>query len=403
MRCCLILLLLTGGLLASDWPAWRGPAGNGSSGEPAAPLVWDAKKNVRWKTPLPGEGASTPVLVNGRVYLTASEGRGTRRSVVAIEASSGKLLWQKVFRDDDPERSSALTGHAASSVVTDGKHLVAFLGNAGVVCLDTEGKVLWQKALGIFDTELGLATSPVLHGGKVFLVCDHDGDRFTSFESFLIALDLATGKEVWKTPRRDHGRSWATPLVVPLGEGRAAVLVAGDNAVRAYDSGTGKLLWSVPGLETWVAPSPIRVGDRVIAASGRNGPVLSLDLSQPEGKRLAWQRRNGGPYICSPVAWKEWLYLPHESGMLLCVELATGKEVYRQRIDGKFLASPLVVAGRLYWTDETGITRVIQAGPKYVELAVNELGEEVRASPALSDGVLYVRGEKHLYAIKENR
>jgi outer membrane protein assembly factor BamB len=248
-----------------------------------------------------------------------------------------------------------------------------------------------------------LATSPVLQAGKVFVVCDHDGDRFTSFESFLIALDVTTGKEVWKTPRRDHGRSWATPLVVPLGEGRTALLVAGDNAVRAYEPGTGKLLWSVPGLETWVAPSPIQVGDRVFAASGRNGPVLALDPSRPEGKRLAWQRKTGGPYICSPVAWREWLYLPHESGLLLCVDLKTGKEVYRRRIDGKFLASPVVAAGRLYWTDEAGLTRVIQAGPKYVELAANELGEGVRASLALSDGVLYLRGEKHLFAIVEKR
>ncbi len=403
MRVIALLVLTASITMAGDWPGWRGPTGSGVSDEKSAPLTWSATKNVRWKTALPGEGASSPAIADGRIYLTAAHEKGARRVVLALDAATGKLLWQREFRDADPERSSALTGHAAPTPATDGRHVVAFLGNAGVVCLDRDGRLLWHKPLGGFDCELGLASSPMLHGGRVFLTCDHDGDRFTSFASYLVALDLATGKEVWKAERREQGRSWATPLIMPMTSDRHELIIAGDNGVRSHDPATGKLLWSVAGLETWVAPSPIRAGAVVIAASGRNGPVLAIEPGKPEGKRLLWKKRNGGPYICSPVVWGDLLYLPHETGLLLCVELATGREVYRERLDGKFLASPLAVAGRLYWTDETGTTRVIRAGRKYEELASNPLGEEVRASPALVEGVLYLRGEKHLYAIIEPR
>jgi outer membrane protein assembly factor BamB len=402
MRVTAILVFLAGVSLAADWPGWRGPTGSGTSPERKAPLTWDATKNVRWKEALPGEGASSPVIVGGRIYLTASLERGTKRLVLALDAASGKILWTHTIRDNDPERTSALTGHAAATPAADGERVVAVFGNAGVVCLDRDGKQLWQTSLGTFDSELGLASSPVLHGGRVFLVCDHDGDRFTSFDSFLIALDAGTGKEVWKQKRPDVGRGWATPLLFPVGKERHQLIVSTDNEVRAHDPATGKLLWSVPGLGKWVAPSPIRAGERVIAASGKNGPVLAIEPGKPEGQRTLWQRGTGGPYICSPVAWGDLLYLPHETGFLQCVELATGKDVYRERVGmNRFLTSPLAVADRLYWTDEEGVTHVIKAGPKFEVLARNSLGEEVRASPALVDGVLYLRGEKHLFAIAE--
>jgi outer membrane protein assembly factor BamB len=387
---------------ASDWPGWRGPGGNGVAADARLPLRWGPGHNVRWRQTLAGEGSSSPVVHGRRLYLTASLQDGCRRLVLAFDRDTGRPLWTHELADDNPERSSAVAGWAAPTPATDGERVVAVFGNAGVVCLDAAGRRLWHRPLGPFESELGLASSPLLAGGRVFLVCDHDGDRFTSFDSFLLALDAGTGRELWHVERRGLGRSWATPLLVDAGLGRQELIVSGQDEVRGHDPETGRLLWREPGLSGWVAPSPVAGLGLVFATSGRDGAVLALRPGPlpPGAGRVVWKQPRGGPYVPSPLLYGDFLYVPHETGFLSCFEARTGRLLYRERLGGaKVSASPVGGAGRVYLTNEAGVTFVVRAGPRFEVLARNDLGEGCWASPACADGLLFLRTERHLWCL----
>ncbi len=219
---------------ADEWPGWRGPNGSGVSGETGLPVRWSATSGVRWRVRVPGEGFSSPIVWNDRVFVSSSLEDGARRTVHCLKRDSGETLWSQSIRDDWPEIASAMTGHAAATPVTDGERVVAMFGNAGAVCYDMDGRQLWRRELGRFESELGLASSPVIHGDLVLLLCDHDGDRFNSFDSFLIALDKRTGETRWKTERPKLYRSWSTPLVVAAKD-RAELIVNAQDELRVYD------------------------------------------------------------------------------------------------------------------------------------------------------------------------
>jgi outer membrane protein assembly factor BamB len=397
----IVLAVRVGPCDAENWPRWRGPDGSGvSAGAPLA-LHWTTTQNVHWKVEVPGEGFSSPIVWDNRVYLTSARDKGGCRLVHCLDRATGKLLWSRELADKDPERTSAMTGHAASTPVTDARRVVAFFGNAGAVCYDRDGKQLWHRDLGQFDSELGLASSPVLCGDRVVLVCDHDGDRFTSFDSFLIALDVQTGKECWKTERRGLGRSWSTPILVPSGD-RQELIVCGQDQVRGYDPKTGKELWRAGGLTAWVAPSPVFGQGMIFAASGKNGPLLAL---RPGGTgdvtktHVVWQQGGAGPYVCSPLLAGDYLYAHDEQGFLACYDARTGKRQYRERLEGKFTASAAAGDDKVYVTNEDGTTFVIRAGPKFAVLARNALEEYTLASPAIAGKEMFLRTEHHLYCI----
>lgn len=395
----LLLLVLVPAARAENWPRWRGPDGNAVSGESPLPVQWNSKQNVRWKTKVPGEGFSSPIVWEDRVFVTSALEKGTRRIVHCLDRKSGKILWSSELAHKGPEVAWRMTGHAAPTPVTDGKRVVAFFGNAGVVCYDFAGKRLWHRDLGEFDSELGLASSPVLWRDRLLLVCDHDGDRFTSFDSFLIALNSETGKDVWKTERRDLKRSWSTPILAPGKDGRQELIVNAQDELRAYDPETGKPLWQVADLGGWVAPSPVFGHGRVFATSGKNGPVLAV---KPGGKgevKPDWRHAEGGPYVCSPVLYGDYLYVPDEQGFLACYHALSGKQQYRERLGGKFYASAVAGDGKLYLTNADGITFVVKAGPKLEVLAKNALEEYTLASLAVSAKELFLRTEHHLYCI----
>lgn len=392
----LAALLAGAPLPAADWPRWRGPDGNGVSTESPLPLTWSVTDNVRWKVPLPGEGMSSPIVVGDRVFVTAAEKEGTRRLLIALDRATGRTLWTHSLTHDDPERANFNTGHAAPTPACDGRRVVAAFGNAGVVCCDLDGHQLWHHKFEPFDTELGLASSPVIDDGRVYLVCDHDGDRFRTFDSFLLALDLGTGRVAWKAERRDLGRSWSTPILVPA-SGSRLLIVAGQDRLRAYDPDTGAERWSVEGLTGWVAPSPVFAHGLILATSGKNGPVLAVRPG--EKPAVVWKHDTGGPYVCSPVCYGDYLYVVTEAGILTCYEAATGNVTYRERLTGKFTASPVAGDGKVYLMNEAGTTFVVEAGPKFRVLATNALGEPVWASPAIANGDVFLRTEKHLFRI----
>jgi hypothetical protein len=408
---------------AENWPRWRGPRGNAVTTAKGLPVEWDTKKNVRWKTALPGEGSSSPVVFGDRVFLTSAEDDGTKRIVRCLDRKTGRIVWSQSIADKNPEPTSALTGHAAATPVTDGKRVVAFFGNAGAVCYDVTGKKLWQRSFSDFESELGFASSPILFEDRVILVCDHDGDRFSTFDSFLIALDAKTGKTVWKTERRKLFRSWSTPIVVDVArkggrrkaeggsrkpEGRTThhsrkeLLVSGQDALRAYDPKTGRELWKVTGLTGWVTPTPVFAEGLILLTSGKTGPVLAV---RPGGTgdvtktHVVWKHERQGPYVCSPVCYGGLLYVHNEAGVLSCYEAGTGKLVYRKRLGGKFYASSIAGDGKVYISNDAGLTHVLRAGRRFEVLSRNELKEEILASPAVAGNALLLRTGKHLYCI----
>lgn len=387
--------------MADDWPRWRGPYGNGVSAETGLPVRWSATENVRWRAELPGEGSSSPIVWGDRVFITAALDRGGKRLTLCLDRATGRERWRREITDENPEISSALTGHAAATPATDGTHVVAVFGNAGVVCYDFDGRQLWHRRLGEFESELGLASSPILYDGTVILVCDHDGDRFRSFDSFLTALDVTTGATRWKTDRPGLFRSWSTPILVPTESGKELIVNAQDE-LRGYDPDDGRLLWQVTGMTGWVTPSPVFGHGLIFATSGKDGPTLAV---RPGGRgdvtdtHVVWRHHRGAPYVCSPLLAGDDLYVHNEQGILTCYDARTGKQHYRQRLDGKFLASGVAGDGRLYLTSDAGETFVIQLGPEFQRLARNPLDDEVAASPALADGTILLRTRHHLYCI----
>jgi outer membrane protein assembly factor BamB len=387
---------------ADDWPRWRGPDGSAVSDQAPLPLKWGPTENVRWKTAVPGEGFSSPIVWKDRIFCTSAFGRGRRRAVHCLDRDTGKILWTREIQDAAPEVTSAMTGHAAATPVTDGKRVVAFFGNAGAVCYDFQGKQLWHRSLGEFDSELGLASSPILDRNRVILVCDHDGDRFSTFDSFLIALDVKMGQTVWKTERRGLYRSWSTPIVIPRGDNKRELVVNGQDAVRAYDPETGKPLWHLAGMTPWVTPSPVFGQGLIVAASGKNGPTLAVrpgGMGDVSKTHLAWRHNTGGPYVCSPVLYRDEVYVIAEQGVLRCYAARTGKLAYQERLRGKFTGSPVAGDGKIFITNEEGATFVVEAGRRYRLLSKNDMKEYCLASPALADGQFFLRTEKHLYCI----
>lgn len=389
---------------AEDWPRWRGPAGNAVSSDAPLPRTWSAERNVRWKVEVPGEGFSSPIVCGGRVFVTESFEGGLQRQLRCLDRDTGRSIWTRAIDDDNPEPASSMTGHAASTPVTDGQRVVAWFGNAGVVCCNVNGEQLWHHDFGEFESELGLASSPVICGETVILVCDHDGDRFRSFDSFLVALDLKTGDVRWKTERKGLFRSWSTPILVPAGADRRELIVNAQDQLRGYDPEGGGLLWSVDGMTGWVTPSPVFGHGLIFATSGRDGPTMAV---RPGGRgdatntHVEWLERRGAPYVCSPVLYGRELYVHNENGILTCYNALTGKVHYRERLPGKFVASSIAGDGKAYFTNDAGTTYVVEAGPRFKLLASNPLDEYTLASPAAASGALFLRTERHLYCIAE--
>jgi outer membrane protein assembly factor BamB len=388
-----------------NWPGWRGPGARALSDDTGLPVEWSTAKNIRWKTPVPGEGSSSPVRWNDRVFLTSSREEGTLRALHCLDFATGRNLWTREIEDENPEITSSLTGHAAATPVTDGLRVAAFFGNAGIVAYDFSGRQLWRKRFGEFESELGLASSPIFHDGMLIQLCDHDGKFFSTFESFLIALSMQDGSTRWKSGRRGLERSWSTPIVVPAGDERELVVSAQDQ-LRGYDPASGKLLWQVDATTGWVTPTPVFGHGLIFAQSGKSGPIVAV---RPGGRgdvresHVAWRVETGGPYVCSPLLYGDYLYVHNEGGVLACFHALTGREAYRQRLGGKFIASAVGAEGRLYVTNEAGQTFVVSAGEKFRLLATNALEEVCLASPAIADGDLLVRTQKHLWRIGVER
>ena len=412
-----------------NWPQWRGPLANGVAPHANPPLHWSETNNLRWKTPLPGKGHSTPIVFGDRVFLTAAVPIGDAQKpvydnapgthdnvpvthrhqfvVLAVNRKDGKILWKKILREEFPHEGGHQTGSLASnSPVTDGERLYAFFGSRGLYCLDLNGGLKWEKDLGRMQTlhAHGEGSSPVLHGDTLIVCWDHEGD------SHLYTFDKRTGKERWKIAR-DEKTSWSTPLVVEH-EGKPQLIISATKRVRSYDLATGALLWECAGLSRNVVCSPVAGHGMVFAANSYDWQaLLAIRLAGAKGDitdtpNLAWKLNRLTPYVSSPLLYDDTLYfLRHNQNILSRFEPATGKPRGEPlRLDGIrdfIFASPVGAAGRIYITARDGTTVVLRHDRDNAALAVNRLDDIFSASPALADKELYLRGEQFLYCIAE--
>jgi outer membrane protein assembly factor BamB len=408
-----VLCVISVSAVAGDWPAFRGPEGNGVAPEDKAPLHWGPEKNVRWKVSLPSLGNSSPIVSRGRVFVTCAEDEGKKRSLYCFERRSGKRLWLRTVEFPTVEPTHKSNPYCASTAVADGSSVVVWHGSAGVFCYNFDGQELWKSDLGQTRHDWGYASSPILHGGKVILNFG-PGSR-----TFLAAVNLKAGELLWKrdepggldaTDKRMTG-SWSTPILIKI-EGKDQILCSMPTRVIACDPETGSLLWTCGGLANekadLVYASPVVSGGIGVAFTGWvNGPTIGFKLGgsgDVTASNRLWLEKQP-QRIGSGVVVDGRVYIVNAGpGTAQCIECQTGKTLWTERLDGgESWGSVVLAAGRLYVTSRRGVTTVFRPDPAKLDvLAMNDLGEPSNATPAISEGEIFLRTDGHLYCIAEN-
>jgi outer membrane protein assembly factor BamB len=408
------------------WPQWRGPHFKGVSTTANPPVTWSETKNIVWKVPLPGRGNSTPVIWGDRLFVTSAvpagvsgtaqhaprgglPQRGMHRFVVlAIDRKTGKTVWERTAREQEPHEASHFENGtwASGSPITDGQRLFAYFESFGLYAYDMNGKLLWEKDLGDkrMRNEFGEGSTPVLYRDTLVVVWDH-----LNGQSFVAAIDARDGKELWRVARKEID-TWATPIVLEV-NGRPQVVVPAMERVRAYDLANGSVVWESDGLTMNTIPSPVFEDGILILMSGfRGNDLKAIRVADAKGNidgtaAIVWTMDRDTPYVPSPLLYDGILYfVKSNNGILTAVDAKTGKPHYsQQRLDGvpNVFASPVGARGRVYLPGREGATVVIRSGPAFAVLATNTLDDSFDASPAMVDDVIYLRGYKSLYAIAE--
>jgi outer membrane protein assembly factor BamB len=420
-------------LEADNWPTWRGPEKDGMA-QSDPPVRFSDTENLKWKTPIPGRGHSSPVVWDNKIFVTtaipmsappppaAASGEGRRGpgggagplvdhrfDLLCLDKNTGKTLWQKTAVTATPHEGyhQRYGSFASNSPVTDGKHVFAFFGSRGVYAYDLDGNLAWKKNFNVkmlMHNEFGEGTAAVLEGDTLLLNFDHKGD------SFLVALDKNSGAERWRTAR-DEITNWSPPLVVEH-QGHKQIVIAATTKVRSYDFATGKLIWECAGLGSNTIPAPVQHGDVVYVQSGHRDPNLMAIRLGREGDltgtdAILWSTTRGTAYSASPVIDDGKLYVLTDRGLISCFDAETGQPYYQQqRLPNPytFKASPVGAADKLYLSSEEGDVIVLKMGPQYEPIAVNKFKDQsFIASPAIVGGEIFLRSETTLFAISAKR
>jgi outer membrane protein assembly factor BamB len=400
-----VRMVVADGESAKYWPRWRGPTGQGVVPDGDYPDTWSDTKNVLWKVEVPGRGNSSPIIWKDRIFLTAARDEGKKRSILCLSRDDGKLLWEAAAPDARAEKIKDKNGYASGTPSTDGEHVYAYFGNHGLLCVDLEGKQVWHKSFGEMDAYHGTSCSPLLYRDRVIVFQDHR----SSTGSFVVAFDKRTGKELWKTARKETV-GWGSPVAIRVGD-REQIIVSSQHRVYAYDPDNGKALWSCAGNLVEVTPTPVVGHGMIFCCSGRAGPTLAI---RPDGQgdvsktHLAWQTLKGSPFIPSPLVYGDYLYMVNDIiSLITCFEAKSGKLMWQERMGAPvkhgFSASPVGVNGKVFFTNDEGDTFVLAAGPKFQLLGTNKLGATTLASPALLDGRWYFRTDRHLLCIGKGK
>jgi outer membrane protein assembly factor BamB len=435
MAAMLVAPLLTAAIYAADWPQWRGPGLSGVAPDARLPVRWSGTDGVAWKTAISGAGVSTPIVSGDRVFVTSQLGAGVRREgnhprlvqgsdaaaqgeralaaatgstdpsatffvVEAFGRADGKRIWERrIAAEGDLTPVHDKHNLATPSPVTDGALVFAWFGTGQIVALDRAGAIVWQRHLakenGAFDIQWGHGSSPVLHGDLLILLCDQPA------RSYLVALDKATGKDRWKADRGQGRSSYSTPLVVEGAFG-TEVIVNSTERLDAYDARTGAFLWHAGETSRFAVPTPVFHDGIVYASRGyRSGPYMAI---RPGGRgdvssRILWSVATGAPYVSSLLHYDGIIYMANDVGVLTAVDAKTGTRIWQERVDGVFSASPVAGGGHVYFVSEGGETVVVKAGRQPQVVARNAIGERAVASPAISGGRIFIRTDRHVFAI----
>jgi outer membrane protein assembly factor BamB len=430
-----LTLTATLAIQAADWPQWRGPGATGIAPDASLPTTWSATDNVAWKAAIVGAGVSTPIVSGDRVFVTSQLGAGVRRDgnhprlvqgsdaaaqgeraldaakagvdpaqtffvVEAFDRARGTRIWERrIEAQGDLTPVHDKHNLATPSPVTDGTLVYAWFGTGQVVALDRSGTVVWERHLakenGAFDIQWGHGSSPVLYGDLLILLCDQPA------RSYVLAIDKKSGKDRWKADRGTGRASYSTPLVVegPFG---SELIVNSTERIDAYDAKTGTFLWHTGETSRFAVPTPVYHDGVIYASRGyRSGPYLAI---RPGGRgdatsRTVWRVATGAPYVSSLLHYERIVYMANDVGVLTAVDAATGERVWQERVDGVFSASPVAGGGHVYFVSEGGDTVVVKAGRQPHVVARNAIGERVVASPAISDGRIFIRTDRHVFAI----
>jgi outer membrane protein assembly factor BamB len=430
--------LARGRTATNDWPQFRGQRAVGIADHRQLPETWNIEtgSNIKWKTAIPGLGHASPIVLGGCVFIVTAESRDNesplrvgvygdiasvptehshRWLLLCLSKHTGRVLWKRTILERVPQvKRHTKASHANSTPVTDGVHVVVFLGAEGLYCYDRCGNLCWKKDLGLLDSgyyvvpaaQWGFGSSPIIYQNMVIVQCD------VQQGSFLAAFDVTSGRELWRTAREDVP-TWSTPTIFE-GNTRTELVVNGYKHAGGYDPWTGKELWRLSGGGDIPVPTPIGAHGLIFLSSAHGGkrPLQAIRLGAtgditPQndselGRHIAWHLPRGGIYMQTPIVHGDYLYACADNGLLNCYEAQTGKHIYRERL-GKgasgFTASAVAGDGKLYFTSENGDIYVVKAGPKFNLLATNAMHEVCMATPAISDGNLIVRTQEHVYAI----
>lgn len=380
--------------LASDWPQFRGPNAAGVSDEKNLPVEWSKDKGVKWKAPLPGRGPSSPVVVGNRVYVTCSSGpHDDRLHVVCFDATTGKQLWHRQLLATGSTAAHPKSSMAANTPVADETGVYALFATADLAAFDPDGTLRWYRSLvGDYPTitnQVGMAASPVLVKDRLIVPMDNAG------ESFLAALDTKYGKNVWKADRpRDI--NWTTPLVRTVDK-TTELMFAGPSGLTAYDAASGEKRWTFKGGGGSIPVGVMEGDDLYLPVAGVSKFKLG---TKGVAEKAEWQAKSAATGYSSPLVYAGKVFATSSQGFVTCCDAKTGKELYKERVKGAFSASPVAGDGKVYCLGENGACTVIDAKADTFEvLATNELGEETLGTPAIAGGLVFIRSDKHLFAI----
>jgi len=388
---------------AQNWPGWRGPNGDGTSTETNLPTKWDSITNVLWKSPVPGIGHSSPIVWKDRLFTVTALIETQEKVLLCYNCQNGKLLWQKTMLRSPFEKKHENNSYASGTPATDGTLIyVSFLDGQDVVvaAYDFNGKQIWLKRPGTFSSPHGYSCSPVLFEDKVIINGDSQGD------SFVVALSKTDGHIIWKVPHERPSHSFSTPIIREMA-GKMQMIFCGNREIASYNPDNGSRYWYVNGPSEDFCSSPVYNEKSGLVLVSSAWPIRNLVAVRPDGQgdvtnsHVVWQSRKGAYYVASPVCTDDYLFTTMTTGEVHCIEAANGKILWVEDL-GLQYSSPVLANGLVYMPNDEGVITVIKPGPKFNYIAKNSIGERMNASPAISNGKIYLRGYQHLFCISKN-
>lgn len=399
LRSSLLLMIVPALLHAENWPQWRGPRLDGTSLDQGFPSKID-EKTVTWRVDLPGSGHASPIVWNDRLFLVATDAGTSERNLLSVDRANGKVLWQTPVIKSPLEGKHRLNSHASSTPATDGERVfTAFLDGVEVVVSahDFSGKLVWQVRPGVFASKHGFCSSPILFEDKVIVNCDHDGP------GYIVALSRTDGHQIWRIERPNQTRSYCVPIIREM-DGRVQMVLSGTKCVTSYDPRTGSLLWMMDGpTEQFVASLVHDAKSNHLMLTG-GFPEHHILAIKPDGvgnvtdTHIVWRTNKGVSYVPSPICENGWFLIVSDSGIAHCFDARTGDIAWEERTK-EHHASLVSAEGKVWFINDFGTLRVVKPGKRYDVIAETELQEKVFASPALSEGQVFIRGEKTLICL----